>query len=324
MIDSKYDTKRLYDELFEVVMKGTAKAVKEKDDDALFLIVGDTGTGKSMLMLHACELLNPDFSVEYIGMDQVTHATALKMAKDKKGIRICVDDEANVNKRDATTKKNKDRLDLYMAIRGLNIIHFWCNPSVEMLDKPFIEERIKALIFIFTKDVKRPRVFYYFRKDDLLNMMESEKNIKQRTLHRKGKEYAYFKGWFKDYTGFLKTPYIEKKKKRMDNKIEDYFKTYGGEYKKQIEIAKDFGVSKGSISLWSKELIKAEYLIEDEDYIENESRSKLYTPEGIEKLRERDRNLNLVSQLAQNKSPYLNIPAFSSPSGRKDEGKTKK
>jgi Mn-dependent DtxR family transcriptional regulator len=101
----------------------------------------------------------------------------------------------------------------------------------------------------------------------------------------------------------------------MNTKVEDYFKTYGGEFKKQIEIAKEFGVSKASVSLWSKELIEAEYLVEEEDYVENERGIKLYTPDGISKLSERAKNANLVNDLYRNKLSYLNIHAPSPPKG---------
>src|SRR6056297_131104 len=168
-----YNLSRNFDIYTEKTVHAIKKHIKEKDDDYLVLLIGDTGSGKSTLMLHMYECYDSEgCSVEYIGVDNETHAKALQKAKDKELPRFVADDEANVNKRGAMTRKNRDKLDLYMAIRGLNIFHVWCNPSIDIIDRPFVEERIKAVCYV-VKDQGRKRtdarVFYWFKRKAVID-----------------------------------------------------------------------------------------------------------------------------------------------------------
>lgn len=233
-----YNKDRDFDEVFENVLLRIKKDMKEKNDDFLLMCVGTTGTGKSSLMLHAYELLDPDESdVKFVGLNPKDFATALYKARKRKGFRFSGNDEANISKRDSLTKFNKDIIDLYFAIRGLEIFHWWNNPSADYIDKIFIEERIKGLIYIFTKDKDRPRKYYYFRKVDLLRLYEKYGDLKLKTLDKVGNEYKYYEGWFRPYKGKLWEPYLEKKRDRMEEKVDTFYEKYG---KESVEVSKDF------------------------------------------------------------------------------------
>lgn len=310
MFKAPYDRKRNFDIVYEKIIKGIGKTLIEKDDDYVMLYAGSTGTGKSNLMLWGYELFDPDgCEHSYIGLDRQTHAIALKNAAEKEQPRFCADDEANISRRDAMTKYNRQRIDLYLAIRGLNIFHAWCNPTVEMLDKPFIEERIKGMVYVLTKDIDRPRIYYYFTKKGLLKMLEECGNLKQKTIKDNGEKYAYYKGWFRKYEGDLLTPYLEKKEERMSTKVTDFFETYGEVWMNAAAAAKKLKVSHPTIRRRHERLVQENLLIEDEHYRVNPTTNII---EWNEKALTYIGNVDLFKNTG--KSGNINNHAFDTPS----------
>jgi len=284
MIKAPYDPNRSYDIMFEKIILGIRDRIKDKDDDFMVMCFGSTGTGKSNLMLHSYELYDTEgCTVDNIGLNPKDFATAINNASKTKGFRYCGNDEANVSKRDHSTKWNKDILDLYFAIRGLRIFHWWNNPSLDMIDKPFIEEKIKGFIFISTKDINKPRVYYYFRKKDLLNLYEKHGNLKINVLKKHCKEYAYYKGWFRKYEGKLLQAYLDKKEVRMEEKVENFYQKYGsGERLSMTEMAKRLGVSRTTVKKFINQLMDDGELSETYHYTINEMGRKTYTTDAYE------------------------------------------
>lgn len=285
MIVAPYRKDKLYDELFEKVIINIRDNISDKDDDFLMICVGTTGTGKTSLALHAYELFDPEgCSVDFIGLDKEDHAKALKKASVKSGLRFCMNDEANVTKRDALTKYNKDMISMYFAIRGLKIFHWWNNPSIDYLEKMFINERLKGVIFVFTKDVTRPRLYYYFRKHDLLRLLEKHKSLSLKVLKTHGKSFAFYRGWFKSYNGVLWDDYLVKKKSRMVDHVESFFENYGGDTITHSVIAKKQAVDGSTVGKWAIRAINDGVLVEGVDFIVNGGGKKIYTEEGAQKL----------------------------------------
>lgn len=273
MFTAKYDGTRKYDEVLDKVLASIDDALHTKGDDFLLLCCGTTGTGKSMLMLHALDkFLGKEAEVKYIGLNRHDFAKALDNATEKPLPRFCANDEANISKRDSLTKYNKDMLDLYFSIRGLNIFHWWNNPSLDMLDKAFIEERIKGVIFITTKDIDRPRIYYYFRKIDLLKIWRKYGNLKLDLLKKVRKKYAYYRGWFKDYKGHLLQPYLAKKDYRMLEKVKEFSKKYGKreDLITRTEIRDMLQVSDITIRKYQDEMLE-KGILKDEDVIRTTS-----------------------------------------------------
>lgn len=261
MRSSPYHPTKKYDYGLDWVMNQVVKkSIENKDDDFLLMCAGSRGTGKSSLMLHAYEAYDPTgASVEYIGLNPKDFAQAIKKATDDVFPRFCGNDEANVSKRDAIGKYNKDILDLYYSIRGLKIFHWWNNPSMEMIDKPFIQELIKGFIYIATKDTDRPRVYYYFTQDDLLRLWEDHGNLYLKTLDKHARDYAYYKGWFRPYKGKLWKPYLEMKKSRMKEKVHDFHLKYGRETMSMAEAGRRVGISRPTVKKYIGEMIKMKY-----------------------------------------------------------------
>lgn len=257
MIVAKYRKGELTDEYFPRVVALAKKKTMENDDDFLTLCCGDTGTGKSMLMLHGQVMyLEDKADVRFVGFEKESFAAALKSAKDNGYPKMCCNDEANISKRDSLSKYNKHLIDLYLAIRGLNIWHWWNNPILDMLDKYFIKERINGVILITTKDKDKPRLYYYFRKKEILKIFDKYGNLDLKTLKKVRKEYAYYRGWFKDFPDCsLKKEYMEKKQARMDYKVEEFFKAYGADEKmKSSEFAEKLGMSHATVKKYFKEI----------------------------------------------------------------------
>lgn len=229
MIKLPYDKNRDYDVgVDNIIWSSVERWITKGDDDYMVLCVGNKGTGKSRLMLHFMEkYLGAEADVKYLGLKKGDFITALYHAKNRPLPRFCGNDEANIGKRDAMTRYVKEINDTYMAIRGLNIFHFWCNPSLDMMDKPIIEEiGVKGVIYIPRKTPVL-RYYFYFTKKAILQILEKYKNLKLETIHKVRKEYAYYRGWFKDYNGFLLKPYLDKKSRRMNEKIDAMYSKYG-------------------------------------------------------------------------------------------------
>jgi ABC-type dipeptide/oligopeptide/nickel transport system ATPase component len=266
-----YRTEKDYDEWLETTVNGVKEHIKDKNDDFLVLIVGATGSGKSHLGLHILEqYLGEQASVNLIGLDKEGIAGGLQSAKNQPLPRFFMADEANLSKRDAMSKWNKELLDLYFAIRKLQIFHIWCNPSLDIIDKPFIEEKIKGFIYIPSK-TKNARVYFYFTKQSLIKIYEKYGDLKLRTLHKVRKRYAYYRGWFKEYNGFLKEEYNKKKDSRMDTKVDEFAEKWGMKQKDDSIFRRGFvgkllGLHKGTIKKYQDILVERGLLVENDNY----------------------------------------------------------
>lgn len=282
---AEYKTGQSYDDGFKHVMDICKRDISNKEDDFILLCVGTTGTGKSHLMLHGLEYyLGDEASIDYVGLNPKDFSTALKVTTEKQLPRFLSYDEANISRRDHSSNWNKRLLDLYYAIRGLQIFHWWNNPSADIIDKPFIKERVKGLIFIFTKSKDKPRLYYYFTKKGLLNIYDKYGNISLNTLKKYGKNYAFYRGWFTVYNGFLLEQYNNKKASRMIEKVGDFYKEFGGESWAQSEIAKECGVDPKTVSRHVHKLIDNNELVIDRDYTENIQGRKLFNRTGKDKI----------------------------------------
>jgi hypothetical protein len=277
-----------FDPGLKFVIKTIKDAITGKEDDFLLLNFGFRGTGKSTITLHIeDEYLGEEADVKYIGLNPADFANALKFATDKPLPRFCSNDEANVNKRNSQRTYNKDLLDLYYSIRGKQIFHVWNNPSMDVIDKPFIEDIIKGAIFCVSKETKRPRLYYYFRKEDLLRIWEKYEHLSVRLMKRVKEEYAYYRGWFKDYDGNLLGPYKAKKEGRMDEKVNSFHEKYGEsntEYLKPIKLCNEIGVSRPTIEKYILTL-QAEGKVADDDIRITVTGHKLFSRNLVNKLK---------------------------------------
>jgi ABC-type dipeptide/oligopeptide/nickel transport system ATPase component len=260
--------------LKQMVLK-TNEDIIRSNDDKLFIIIGPTGSGKSNLGLHMLDLyLGEKSSVDYVALNRSSFAKGLKLATAQPKPRCLLYDEANINKRESGTKFNREVMDLYMSIRGLNIFHIWCNPSLDMIDKYFIQERVKGVFFCNSKQDKI-RPYYYFKVSAILEIMDKYKSLKMPLLNKLKSRYAYYQGWYRAYNGALLTPYLQKKEKRMIEKVDTFYDRWisGADEDKVpgVKLRKYLGVSTVSFRDYFKTLILEKKLVLGENYTRNKA-----------------------------------------------------
>jgi len=306
----RYEKGRLYDRGFEYVMKDAAKKIEEKNDDFLIMCVGETGTGKTNLSFHAMTLyLKEKADFKYFTIRQQDFADMMKKIVKEPLPRFLCFDEANVDRRESMTKFNRQLIKLYFKIRKLNILHWWNNPSADMIDLRLIKERIKGLIYIFTKDVKKPRLYYYYTKDGLLKLYEKHGNLTHKTLRKHAKKFAFFRGWFWEYNGKLWDEYNNMAVDRTIEDVNEFSEIYGSNKKglTGAAIGRKIGVSKGTIMRYSKSMIENEILELDKDYYVTPLGKKLYYENSVSKFLEWGKKQ--WERAKQNE--YTNLPKLS-------------
>lgn len=278
---------------------------QSRDDDALILSVGAPGVGKSVFNLHLATLVGKEsFDMNCVGFDTITYKKALNYVKDLPGHRVALNDEANIGRRDSMAKKNKNMIDMFLAIRGLNIVHLWCNPSAELMEKYFIKERILG-IFLIRKSKKwtNARYYFYFPQKSLLQILEKYKTLNISLMDKVRRKYSLFCGWFRDYTGPLKEDYLKMKEERMHYKIANL--DLGDKEEEIQETLKDAGLNNklqttytytfvgralsthpDTVRKYVMQMIQEKNMIENEDYILNLRGVPKMTTSGIKKLKE--------------------------------------
>lgn len=323
MMYAPYRPNADYDEYFEKLID-VVEERRKNDDDTLLFITGLTGSGKTNILFHAYERYDKkNISMDFIGLKRENFADALKRAKNYKGKRFVGYDEGNVNKRDSLTKWNKSLIDLLFAIRGLKIFQIWCNPSVNMLDKELVREKINGLIFVATKSIDKPRIYYYFTKEQVLEMLDKYNNLSIDLLKDKGKQYCSYIGWFKKYKGNLYNEYLKIKENRMESKIDEFHEQWGSKdgsmnYLTIGDIAEATKISTSTIRNRQPQLIKEGKLIEGQDFIISPAGHRLYKESAInifiQEVKERaDKTTkNLIKHNKINKIKSLSAPYIDS------------
>lgn len=268
MIRVPYDTNRQYDAGLQCLIDTIKfKTTSEKHkDDFLLMCVSETGGGKSMLMLHILEnYLGDEASIDYVGLNKASFANALSKASKKELPRFLANDEANISKRDSITKYNKKIIDLYFSIRGIRMFHWWNNPSLDIVDKVFIEERLKGVIYIPYK-MERMRIYYYFEDKKIIEIFQKYKVLKLHILKKVAKTHSKYRGWFRDYKGHLLEPYNKMKDSRMEDKVTAFCDEYSESDKTWMRMGKFttvLGVSRQTVLRHTKVLEKEGKLTED-------------------------------------------------------------
>lgn len=304
MITAPYTKGNGFDPLLKKMIGDIGNHITNLDDDWLWVAFGDTGTGKSALMLHILqEYLGDRAEIGLVGFNRESTAEALHHCDKMDMPRGWINDEANISKRDSATKFNKSIIDLYFTIRGRQMLHLWCNPSLDMLDKVFIEERIKGVFFCPSKEPK-VRVYYYFRKRDILNIFEKYKSLKLPLIKKVCKKYAYIKGWYRKYDGRLFTAYLRKKDERMSEKIQEFRDMWGEQAGglTPTHVAESIGVVYGTVKNYIREMIKEGKLIKDKDYVESLTGKKKFFPSSLDKFKEEvksraERGINFTKRI---------------------------
>jgi hypothetical protein len=99
-------------------------------------------------------------------------------------------------------------------------------------------------------------------------------------LSKNKEKYAWYRGWFKDYTGVLREEYREDKDLRMKTKALQFKEKYGDDENiDRGKAVKMLGVNRMTVDKYTKLLEK------DVDYVMTVTGRYKFTPNGFEKLK---------------------------------------
>jgi len=244
------------------------REVSLKDDDAFHIISGRTNSGKSNLGHHIHDLWTCGRpSMRRVSLDKQEFPTksANALREVEIPLRVSHYDEANVSRRAAMGRFNKDLLTYYFSIRGKRGLHLWCNPSLEVLDRPFIEERVNGVWYVF----KKPKGKYMFiPREGLLKMLDDGHNLKQKTFEKVGFKYALIKnGRFDKYPqNEFKEEYDKAKDERGDFML-DWLKMNhdGNAGKSENKAAETLGISQNTFRKYVS-IMQEKGLLDKEKY----------------------------------------------------------
>lgn len=211
-------------EFFKALAVRIRERMKATEDNCTIMCFGPTGSGKTTLGFHFGSAYNGGAGVnpDVVGLDKKSWAQALNIVRDDEG-SFAMNDEANISKRDAMSQYNKDTIDLLFSIRGKMFCLWLNNPSLEMIDKPLVEE---GLINFFIFISKKQKEYLLFTMDAMLKFLRAHGNLKFDTVNRYGAAFASWRGRFGKYSGADWSAYLDKKQARMDGKIDTFVKKY--------------------------------------------------------------------------------------------------
>lgn len=253
-------------EPFDEVTKKLLEKIKERlqntDDDFRLLITGETGSGKSFLMLHIYEYVSrEEATVDCIGTNPETYAQAMRQAdllkKRMKNPVFCVNDEANIFSTETMSKYNKAVQRVMAQNRAAGFFHVWCMPNPGSLQAAFLDEVFDLIIVVLDKHSDKPRRFAVYDRERI-NKMRDLGNGRKRKLDlpfliEKNRQKRLYLGCFIDYKGHLRKPYLEKKMRKISDTIEEFYDEYGkGETYSLIKAAKILDVAPNTLRKYVK------------------------------------------------------------------------
>lgn len=242
------------DEYFKRLVETSKMDMQTNDDDKLFLTVGLTGAGKSMLSFHFLDKYHDgNVNIDHMVIGREKFADTIKKVKDlvvkgEKGLSLWFD-EADSDNLEQSAKWNKKLFGLYMKIRYLKICHLWCWPSLKSVDRRFVEERVNGVFFCYTKEKFNPRSYAYFPKTAILRMMDDDIRLNVHNLKKAINKYALWIGKFTDYNGPKKDEYLAKKAGSGSDAVDDFAAEFGSdepETKESLESKEVFNTVEAS------------------------------------------------------------------------------
>lgn len=291
---------------FRRIMRLGAEAIKKKNDDFIFVIAGTAGKGKSSLGLWTYEDLDPNANISQVALTRSDFAISFDEAGKKEGFRYLQYDEGKMNRRDWQSEWSKELLELYHDCRGDNIFHVWCTAMPELLDRVFVEERVKGFAFIYSKG-DFARRFLYFTKNDLLRFMEANDNkISSKLLDKYGRSFASLDSYFLKYQGRLWADYEAKKKERLTERRSAFREKWASDgWQNASQVKAILGVAgHPTVTNWTTKLVQAGIMTPGEDFTVIGAGSYKFSPKGIDKLKdyaEELRNKSVLGPLVREK-----------------------
>lgn len=231
-VEAPYKWTEPYDDFLKNLILSAKKDMEAVNDDRLYITVGPTGSGKSMLSFHIIHLFAGDkLSLDHLAGTRESFARKVKDATDRfqfggeRGLPLWFD-EADSDNMEQNAKWNKKLFSLYMKIRFLQFFHIWCWPSLKAVDKRFVEERVNGIFFCYTKEKDKPRLYAYFSKKSIIKLLEDDISLNYHNMRKYKDTHAAWIGRFRDYEGPFKKEYIESKHQSGFDTVNDFYEQF--------------------------------------------------------------------------------------------------
>lgn len=264
------------------------------NDDALIMFVGPTGSGKSGLMLYALDAYRGGVDLDnvvwdhpewYERLDIITEAYV--EGKDPRPALAW--DESQMRSRRHSSNQHETLLELMAIIRGMNVLHLWCYPEAEYIDKQLIKSRINGIFAVADKGTKYRKTVFW-PKDELRRLLNDEKNILAHTLTSRKiyKHYEVVVGWFKNVADYLPDVwegYESKKTERMRDAIREARQKFTAEKAMTLTAAANaLGINRERVSHYLKTGIEEKAFLEGKDYVMNALGIPRLTDNGLDQM----------------------------------------
>lgn len=195
-----------------------------EDADAVLVIDGKEGTGKSVLALQIAKLMDIDGEIDVKTQLHFNSESVLKTIRNdalRKGKVVIYDESAEaLDVSLSGTKKQKKIKQMFMEVRQQNLIFILVIPSFYDMQKYFAIHRTRALLHVFwKKKTKKPksdadrmfqRGFYYFYNEEGMNRLYNTDKLRKFYVYPR--KLSEFTGKFpKDYAGVDEEEYRRRK-----------------------------------------------------------------------------------------------------------------
>jgi len=209
----KHDT-RIFNILFNI------KKHLDNDWDYLLVVVGDTGTGKSMWCLHLLEewykhILGKNITPELAKQLSSDYQKWLKNFRelDSCGLNAYDEGATSLEAKQHLTKLSKDLTKLFNVFRSKKFFTVIVIPSFFYLNKYFRENRLRGLVWI---DKRGHYKFYTKLGISYLNAYNERRIVKSMFV-----AHPVHSAGFPDYKGVLRGAYEGEKDKLVDKVLEE-------------------------------------------------------------------------------------------------------
>lgn len=184
------------------------KAVRDADQDRVFIITGPEGSGKSLLARQIAYYLDKNFCLDDICFDAEDVSNRIRN-KNKFGVVVLDEGNRGLSSRSALTKINRRLIGLVQEMRQLNLFFIICIPSVFLLDKYIPLFRSHGLFHtaIYRKDYTKRYYKIYNRKNMKTLYMLGQKHMS----YSKPKIHKKYRFYGKEVPGIDKGVYNKKK-----------------------------------------------------------------------------------------------------------------
>ncbi len=163
------------DNTFRKALDRIKLRLKKKDNDFQMLMIGNEGSGKSVLAMQICSYIDPTFNLDRVCFTAEDFKN--QVMKGKPGQAIMLDESSDLSVRSSLSKLNKMMNNLFAQQRQLRLFCLIVIPSVYMLDRYSALHRSEAMIY--TEIGKNNRhIFNVLNRDNKLRIiLEGKKTM---------------------------------------------------------------------------------------------------------------------------------------------------